>query len=171
MNDRRLPPGDDPVQPTGSGEGPEWSASPVEPPFALPEEDLLGAPTGTGMPDTYYDDVEEDADSDDGQGVYGGEVYRPMGTRRRPTSTVYQPVAAGRGYGCADLITAIFMLMTIAVCGFTLLLLAYPQSPLNPLAPPTFPALMIIATDPPSLTPSMTLTPAPATATPLSTAT
>jgi hypothetical protein len=175
MNDRRLPPGDDPVQPTGAGEAPEWSASAVEPPFALPEEELLGAPTGVGAPGNRYpDEVVKDTDYDDlddGQGVYGGDVYRPAGTRRRSTGTVQEPLPAGRGYGCADLITAIFMLMTIAVCGFTVLLLANPQSPLNPLAPPTFPALMIIATDPPSLTPSMTLSPAPATATPNATAT
>jgi hypothetical protein len=200
MDDRRVPPGDNPVQPTGSGEGPDWSASPVEPPFALPEEDMIGEPAGVphqeyqrapvypaatttrtavgreAVQDDYADfddEYDEYGDFNDDQGMYRGETYQPRsaGTRRRPTGQYQQSAPSGRGYGCLDLITAIFVLLTITSCAFTVLLLSNPQSALNPLRPPTLPVLMIIATDPPSLTPSLTFTPAPATPTPNATST
>jgi hypothetical protein len=65
-----------------------------------------------------------------------------------------------------DLITAVFLLGTIAVIAFVLLLVANPRSPLNPLPRPTLPPILVQATEPPTLTPSMTYTPLPPTVTP-----
>jgi hypothetical protein len=65
-----------------------------------------------------------------------------------------------------DVITAIFLLLTIGVIGYVLLLLANRQSTLNPFPPPTNVSYLVIATDLPTVTPSNTPT---ATATPLPT--
>ena len=66
-----------------------------------------------------------------------------------------------------DAVTAIFLLLTVGVIAFTLLLIADPHSPLNPLPRPTLIARLVIATDLPTNTP----TPGPATSTPTATPT
>lgn len=72
--------------------------------------------------------------------------------------------------GCswlADLITALFLLLTVGAITLVVILVANPRSSLNPLPPLTLPASMFIATDIPTATASPTATPGPATATPL----
>ncbi len=64
-----------------------------------------------------------------------------------------------------DVITVIFLLMTVAVIAFVLLLIVYPHSPLNPLPQPTLVPLIIAPTDLPTFTPTNTFTPGPPTAT------
>ena len=94
----------------------------------------------------------------------------PIGTRRRrpsfpPDEEDDAPYGAtGRGYGCADVITAIFLLLSVASVSLTILLIANPTSPLNPFPPPTLPRLVILATPRPTDTPTITYTPQPPTA-------
>jgi hypothetical protein len=120
----------------------------------------------------------------------GSAPVNVSGTRRRPPPPVVdgwgdvepsQPISpAGRGrgrgqgryapprrrgYGCADVITALFLLMTVLVVSGTILLLQNPQSPLNPLPPPTFPPQQVLATLPPTETPTETPTNEPPTPT------
>jgi hypothetical protein len=157
MNDRSVGPENGPIQPNDNAPEPKqnrraWDA--VTPPFSLPE-DLL-------------DEVPNQPNSAD----FNRASVRVSGTRRRPTAQPQQTdIPTERGYGCADIVTAIFLLLTVAVCGFTGLLWSNPQSPLNPFPPPTFPAVMILASPPPTLTPSNTPTPLPPTPTPLATLT
>jgi hypothetical protein len=78
--------------------------------------------------------------------------------------------------GCAwvlDAITALFVLLTIAVVAFVALLIAYPRSSLNPFPQPTPISLFVLPTDLPTWTPAPSATPAPPTgsATPTATAT
>ncbi len=70
-----------------------------------------------------------------------------------------------------DVVTAIFLLLTVAVIAVTLLLIANPRSPLNPLPQPTPVSIIVQATDLPTSTPTSTPTPGPATATPTATGT
>lgn len=73
-----------------------------------------------------------------------------------------------------DFITAIFLLLTVGMIGYVLLLLANRQSSLNPFPPPTNAPYLVIATDLPTMTPSNTPTATatpPATYTPTRTAT
>src|SRR5271165_1839011 len=65
-----------------------------------------------------------------------------------------------------DIVTAIFLLLAVVVIVFTVLLIADPGLPLNPLAPSTFQPRLVLATDLPTLTPSITPTRLPATYTP-----
>lgn len=101
----------------------------------------------------------------------GSTPGAPMGTRRRrpidePADDYQRPhTPGGRGYGCADVITAIFLLLSVASVSLTILLIANPQSPLNPFPPPTLPRLVLLATPQPTFTPSITPTPLPATPT------
>jgi hypothetical protein len=98
----------------------------------------------------------------------------PIRTRRRRPGgqpTVVTVAPSGRGYACADVITAIFLLLTILVISATILLLANPRSALNPLQPPTYPAILVLATELPTNTPTQTFTPEPATPTPIPSAT
>ncbi len=67
--------------------------------------------------------------------------------------------------------TAIFLLLTVGMIGYTLLLIADPRSSLNPLRRPTSIAQFVIATDLPTNTPTATPTPGPATATATATST
>lgn len=101
-----------------------------------------------------------------------------VGTRRRPPAAATSSRAAAqqssspasrRGYACADVITAIFLLLTVLSASITILLVANPDSPLNPLPVPTYPGLLVIATPWPTDTPTRTFTPEPATNTPLPT--
>jgi hypothetical protein len=74
--------------------------------------------------------------------------------------------------GCSwifDLITAIFLLLSIGVITLVVILVANPRSPLNPLPPPTPIAQLIMPTDLPTWTPTNTFTPEPATRTPTAT--
>src|SRR5215831_5825637 len=75
----------------------------------------------------------------------GRDSNLPIGTRRRPSfprdegnNASPYPVT-GRGYGCADVITAIFLLLSVASVSLTILLIANPRSPLNPFPAPTLP--------------------------------
>lgn len=92
----------------------------------------------------------------------------PVGTRRRtrpaPALTP-PPVRPRRGYACADMLAAIFLLLTVMVILLTILLISNPQSSLNPFPPPTFAPVLVIATDAPTNTPTLTPTTIPPTAT------
>ena len=72
-----------------------------------------------------------------------------------------------RGSGCADLLTALFLILTIGVIAFTILLYANPSSVLNPFPPPATLSILVIATDIPTNTPTKTPTPLPASPTPI----
>ncbi len=107
-----------------------------------------------------------------GEGTEGTEdvpVVPPVGTRRRrPGRPRPVPVASpptGRGYGCADVITAIFLLLTVLSVSATVLLIANPRSPLNPFPAPTYPAILVLPSPLPTDTPTETFTPEPPTAT------
>src|SRR5690242_2485813 len=104
----------------------------VNPPFALSEEDEADSTIG------FMETPPQPP-----------PAPRPplvVGTRRRaPAPAAYVPAPATGGTGCADLITAIFLLMTIGVCAFTMLLVIYPRSPLNPFPAPPFATLLVIA--------------------------
>jgi hypothetical protein len=140
--------------------------------------------------DDDLDDLDpvEDAVDEVDEDEYEEEVGEPSGiapesatsgTRRRPPAAKSSRAATQaalataprRGYACADVITAIFLLLTVLSASITILLLANPASPLNPLPAPTYPAVLVIATPWPSDTPTRTFTPEPATRTPLPTST
>ena len=102
------------------------------------------------------------------------EAHTPasIGTRRRPPQQDYDDEQSDaplprRGYGCADVITALFLLATIFVVSITVLLLSNPHTPFNPLPPPTPVEIFVYVTETPlpTLTPSMTFTPEPPTPT------
>jgi hypothetical protein len=88
---------------------------------------------------------------------------RPLGTRRQPPRRRMPPVepAPRRGYGCADVLTAIFLLLAVGVAAWTILLIANARSPLNPFPPRTFPAQIVLATPFPTDMPTMTPTTTP----------
>lgn len=119
------------------------------------------------MTDYENDDFAEDYAPEE-------EVPSPaIGTRRRPPQQEYEDEQAydtlppRRGYGCADVITALFLLATIFVVSITVLLISNPHTPFNPLPPPTAVELIVYITETPlpTLTPSMTYTPEPPTPT------
>ncbi|HVO41405.1 MAG TPA: hypothetical protein VMT34_02225 [Aggregatilineales bacterium] len=86
---------------------------------------------------------------------------------RRPTAGGGELPARSRGSGCADVITAIFLILTVGVVAYSILLYANPQSVLNPFPPATPQVILVIPTDPPTNTPTKTFTPLPATYTPI----
>jgi hypothetical protein len=109
------------------------------------------------------------------------ETPIPMGTRRRAPRGQNAPIPyaeelaetapaapARRGYGCADVLTALFLLLTVLVISLTILLISNPYSPFNPL-PPRFGTIevpvYVSATPLPTWTPSITPTPEPPTPT------
>src|SRR5258707_3393314 len=146
----------------------------VNPPFALSDVDEADSASSViEPPPPPAPAVEEDTpvppDAEEPP-----EERQPLvvGTRRRaPAPVAYTPEPSAGGSGCADLITAIFLLMTIGVCAFTSLLIIYPRSPLNPFPAPTFEAVMVLCSPIPTDTPTNTSTPLPATQTPTPTAT
>lgn len=77
-------------------------------------------------------------------------------------------MASKRNSPVYDVITALFMVLTVAALGFLLLLFADPQTPLNPFPPPTIAPRVILPTV--TLTPTATDTPLP-TATPTASST
>lgn len=117
-----------------------------------------------------YDESDEDVEEEEAM-----PPAPPVRTRRRRPGgqqpTVITVAPSGRGYACADVITAIFLLLTILVVSATILLLANPRSALNPLQPPTYPAILVLATELPTNTPTQTFTPQPNTPTPIPSAT
>jgi hypothetical protein len=88
---------------------------------------------------------------------------------RRPESA--RESTRPSGSGCADVITAIFLILTVSVIAITVLLIANPQSPLNPLPPSPLPTIIVLATAAPTNTPTKTDTPLPASPTPIATIT
>lgn len=87
-------------------------------------------------------------------------------TRRKPPPDAalhYTEEPLPSGYGCADVITAFFILLSVGVVALTILLIANPYAPINPFPPPTPLALLVLATPEPTLTPSATFTPEPPT--------
>jgi hypothetical protein len=87
-------------------------------------------------------------------------------TRRKPpwdAAPQYADEPSPSGYGCADVITAFFILLSVGVISLTVLLIANPYAPINPFPPPTPLALLVLATPEPTLTPSATFTPEPPT--------
>lgn len=181
------------------GEAPEETD--VSPPFSLPDDFSVEVPrdestveSGESTPATAeIDDLisgdeaepEPDAAQDEAQAPARRSPDRQVrvsGTRRRPPTSAPRPPTQARydtvedleperGYGCADVITAIFLLGSITVCALTVLLIANPHSPLNPLPPPPPLVLMVLPTPAPTDTPTQTFTPLPASPTPLDTAT
>ena len=146
----------------------------------------------TAAPDEVLPGSEEEAQPEEvRQQVRAGaprNQVRVTGTRRRADTAPRTPrYAAGtqigtqydtaeelepeRGYGCADVITAVFLLGSITVCALTLLLIANPHSPLNPLPPPSPLVILVLPSPAPTETPTPTFTPLPASPTPLDTAT
>src|SRR5436853_4394266 len=132
----------------------------VDAPFAIP---------GEAAPPPYSDMEDSDRAAQPLPQIFkrAAPVQR---TRRRPpeSQAIYQsaPLPAGRGYGCADVITALFLLATVLVISYTILLIANPRSPLNPFPYPTLPPVFVLASPFPTDTPTMTFTPEPFTATP-----
>src|SRR5258708_29073029 len=159
----------------------------VTPPFSIPDDpadDAAFAQPPVGAPPEpdkeFYDDfyaIDNSAPVDPGldsspedEAAMSGGAARPSPVpmrTRRVAPPPPPPIPAGRGYGCADVITAFFLLATVAVALITVLLLANPNSALNPFPPPTLPSVMVIATDPPTYTPTNTFPPLPASPTPL----
>jgi hypothetical protein len=175
------------TQPARQGEVPDWFASSEESPpvvNAAPEEEVKPPVPPSDTEDTdadYTDEVEEEYEEEvedteepeppsDEDAVEEQPPTPPIGTRRRRPAP--EPSApSGRGYACADVITAIFLLLTILVISATILLLANPRSALNPFQPPTYPAILVLASAVPTDTPTQTLTPEPNTPTPIPSAT
>jgi hypothetical protein len=159
--------------PVSPGQPSAWdnAAESVEPPFSLPEDDVIDAPAVVIT--TPVKVKEQDSYRQPERDYYSeAPVSAPVQTRRKrpPRYEDDEPVPQQQlprsGSGCADLITAIFLLMTIGVCAYTSLLLANPASPLNPLPPPPTIFIKVLATPLPTLTPTETFTPLPATNTP-----
>lgn len=67
--------------------------------------------------------------------------------------------------GCADLITAFFVLASIGALAFTILLIANPYSALNPFPPGSTLVVYVIASPMPTATPTQTFTSLPPTPT------
>ncbi|PJF35314.1 MAG: hypothetical protein CUN49_11205 [Candidatus Thermofonsia Clade 1 bacterium] len=111
---------------------------------------------------------EEAVPSDEPISAYDLSAEPAQRTRRRPPSDApqYADEVAPSGYGCADVITAFFLLLSVGVIALTVLLIANPYAPLNPFPPPTPLALLVLATPEPTLTPSATFTPEPPTVPP-----
>lgn len=101
-----------------------------------------------------------------------GEASVPSSTRRRASvQPIPLPTAPRRGYGCADVITAIFLLLSILTISLTILLIANPRSPLNPFPPGTSVVIYITTTPLPTYTRTPTATPLPPTVTLIPTST
>ncbi len=166
-----LEPGASPVASTSAED-----KTPVEPDEvaddeadALPPEDAADTDTDTEL----YDEDEEDDEDDEYEDEAVAPPPPPVGTRRRPVRAPAAPPMppSGRGYGCADVITAIFLLLTVLSVSITILLIANPRSSLNPLPYPTYPPILVLASPLPTDTPTSTPTPEPATPTPIATRT
>lgn len=130
--------------------------------------------------DDEYFEPEVDGDADLEANDWAAEEPEPpvpVGTRRlapreersyEDYAPVEPPTApVRRGYGCADVFTALFLLMTILIASMTILLIANPHTPLNPLPPPTNLIIFVPITETPlpTYTPSITFTPEPPTPT------
>ncbi len=172
MTDHHLVPDDDLTEPARQGEVPDWFATPDDAvPVVAPDEPV--APEAE-------DEVEQPADEETGADLEDADreeeeideeepYIPPVGTRRRRPSVPGEPrefaPPTGRGYACADVITAIFLLLTVLSVSATILLLANPRSPLNPFPAPTYPPILVLASPLPTDTPTLTFTPEPATPT------
>jgi len=178
-----VPPEDDiPVKlPTVEELAAAEAAKPAAPVASTSAEDTPPVEPDDAETDDDTSDEIADLDEDDYAADEDEEAYAdaqtapppPVGTRRRPVRQPAYPVTPppGRGYGCADVITAIFLLLTVLSVSITILLIANPRSPLNPLPYPTFPPVLVLASPIPTDTPTHTPTPEPPTPTPLATST
>ncbi|MFQ3534465.1 MAG: hypothetical protein SNJ58_01175 [Aggregatilineales bacterium] len=111
----------------------------------------------------------EAAPSDEPLSAYDLPPAPVVRTRRKaPQSSApeYTDEPLPSGYGCADMITAFFVLLSVGVMVLTILLIANPYAPINPFPPPTPLALLVLASPEPTLTPSATFTAEPPTAPP-----
>ncbi len=111
----------------------------------------------------------EAAPSDEPLSAYDLPPAPVVRTRRKaPQSSApqYTDEPLTSGYGCADMITAFFILLSVGVMVLTILLIANPYVPINPFPPPTPLALLVLASPEPTLTPSATFTAEPPTAPP-----
>lgn len=110
---------------------------------------------------------EESAPSEEPLSTYDlpAEAVAPRTRRKAPPSSAphYTDEPPPSGYGCADVITAIFILLSVGVVALTILLIANPYAPINPFPPPTPLPLLVLATPEPTLTPSATFTAEPPT--------
>ncbi len=119
------------------------------------EEELYGGP-----------EASESLASDPGAAEPGGTRRRRPETYQEDAYQDVQPLSpGGRGYGCADVITAIFLLLMVFVIAFTILLIGNPYSALNPFPPPTPLKFLVLASPLPTNTPTATFTPEPPTPT------
>jgi hypothetical protein len=140
-------------------------------PDTLPEPIRSQSPGDESYAEEDIDDqpvVETMAENPPADYIAYADVRRFGTRRRRTTSPPLQPqLSSSRGYGCADVITAIFLLLTVLVASVTILLIANPRSALNPFPAPTFPVLSVLASPLPTETATETFTPEPNTPTPL----
>src|SRR5712692_9685563 len=192
MTDRPIAPGSEPIPDQPDSGWPDEAEADVSPPFSLPDElsfePLEAKPLSDTVPASRVADsattsveAQPEAAEDEVQAPVQRTQVRVTGTRRRASTAPRPPARAQydtvadlepeRGYGCADVITAIFLLGSITVCALTVLLIANPRSPLNPLPPPGPLVLLVLPSPAPTDTPTMTFTPLPASPTPLDTAT
>jgi hypothetical protein len=196
MSDYRFVPDDDQARPGRQGEVPDWFSTSAEsepvvvpepaepapgdqPALAAPIPDTLPEPIRPQSPVGESPGVEEAADQPAGEAAVESPSaddinyadVQPASTRRRRRRTIPPPqqpqLSSGRGYACADVITAIFLLLTVLVASATILLIANPRSPINPFPAPTFPAVSVLASPLPTETATDTFTPEPSTPTPL----
>lgn len=185
----------DVTQPARQGEVPDWFTTSAESsPVIIPaprdqSADVLPLPPDEGAPALPVGDSDEDDDKSVPEAPLQPAIAR-VGTRRRRPTTVnnmsgvvpgsrrrvvapvpVEPLPPQRGYGCADVITAIFLLLTVLSASITVLLLANPDSPLNPFPNPTYPSILVLASPIPTESQTPSLTPIPPTLTPAVTAT
>src|SRR5439155_11680574 len=103
----------------------------VEPKSGAP----IALPASASPPDPAADEVPPDADQPEASGDV--PLVPPVGTRRRrpisadslsvSSSAAMAAPPTGRGYACADVITAIFLLLSVLSVSVTILLLANPH--------------------------------------------
>lgn len=134
-------------------------------------------PSAYDPPDAAdVDDADEPLDRGEPESEPESAALPISGTRRRPRRTddanyparreaAPEALPARRGYGCADVITALFLLLSVGVVSVTVLLIANPQSPLNPFPPPTNMPRLVLATPAPTTTITLTFTAIPPTPT------
>src|SRR5258706_8931878 len=145
---------------------------PLETPAATDEEGLPAAYSEESLDaeKEYFEAVEEEEAAPVRAQRAAPVQAAPVRTRRRPPAApTPMPIPQGRGYSCADVVTAIFLLLSVLVVSYTILLIANPRSPLNPLPFPTYQPLSVLPSPLPSDTPTRTFTPEPFTATPTAT--
>src|SRR5258706_13638493 len=126
MSEHHRVPDDDLTQPARQGDVPDWfTTSEASQPVINPDDRVepkpgapIALPASTSPPDPAADEEPPDAEQPEASGDV--RLVPPVGTRRRPISAdslSVSPSAAMAAppsvpaYACADLITAIFLLL------------------------------------------------------------